>query len=266
MHLSHLFTDPWHHRSLIRQMIWREVIGRYRGSFLGLLWSFVTPVLMLTIYTFVFSTVFQARWGAGSESRVEFALVLFAGLIAFNLFAECITRAPSLVLGNVNYVKKVIFPLQILPWVALGSALFHVAINLAVLLCALFFAMAVPWTAVFVPVVLMPLVLLILGLSWLLASLGVFVRDIGQFVSMAMTALMFLSPIFYPASALPESVRAWLFLNPLTLIIEQLRDVLIWGQMPNWGGLALYALFALAVAGLGYFWFQKTRKGFADVL
>ncbi len=264
--ISNLLPGLWQHRALVRQMVQREVVGRYRGSFLGLLWSFVTPVLMLSVYTFVFSVVFQARWGGSGENRFEFALVLFAGLIVFNLFSECVARAPGLVLSNANYVKKVIFPLEILPWVSLGSALFHAAISIGVLVLSLGVALSLPWTAVFLPLVLLPLVLLVMGLSWLLASLGVFVRDVSQFVGMVMTVLMFMSPIFYPASALPEAVRGWLFLNPLTFIIEQTRDVLIWGNQPNWSGLALYTLFALAMMQAGYFWFQKTRKGFADVL
>lgn len=255
------------HGGLTRQMVKREVLGRYRGSFLGLLWSFVNPVLLLTVYTFVFGIVFRARWGQGSGDRLEFALVLFAGLIMFNLFSECLTRAPGLVLGNVNYVKKVIFPLEILPWVSLGSALFHAAVSLVVLLLFLLLSgHGVSWTVLLLPIVLAPFALLIQGLSWLLASIGVFVRDIGQVVGMAMTVLLFMSPIFYPADALPAAIRPWLFLNPLTFIIEQSRDVLIWGKLPDWYGLIMYALIALAVAWAGLFWFQKTRKGFADVL
>lgn len=266
--LPQMLRAPWRHRALIRQMVKREVIGRYRGSVLGLLWSFITPVLMLAVYTFVFSVVFRARWGEqGSGDKLEFALVLFAGLIVYGLFAECLNRAPSLITSNVNYVKKVIFPLDILPWVSLGSALFHAAISLAVLLIGLLLAgFGLSPTVFFLPLIWLPLVLLIQGLSWFLASLGVFVRDVGQLVGMAMTVLMFLSPIFYPASALPEQVRGWLFFNPLTLIIEQSREVIVWGRLPDGAALALYALIALLTAWLGYFWFQKTRKGFADVL
>lgn len=248
-------------------MIKRDIIGRYRGSILGLLWSFVNPVLMLAVYTFVFSTVFQARWAGGSGSQFEFALLLFAGLIVFNLFSECVSRAPNLVLGNVNYVKKVIFPLEVLPWVTLGSALFHALVNLAVLLMFLSFSsLEIFWTVLLTPVVLLPLLPLILGICWLLASIGVFVRDTGQLIGMTLTVMMFLSPIFYPASALPEPVRDFLFLNPLTFIIEQLRAVLIWGQLPDWTGLAAYSLCSVLFAWAGLFWFQKTRKGFADVL
>lgn len=262
-----LFFSLWKNRPLVLQMVNREIAGRYRGSFLGLLWSFVNPVMMLAVYTFVFSIVFQARWGNTSGDRFEFALVLFAGLIVFNLFSECVTRAPGLILANTNYVKKVIFPLAILPWVMLGSALFHAGISLAVLLIFLLaVGHSISATILLLPVVVLPLVFLILGLSWLLASIGVFVRDVGQLIGMVVMVLMFMSPIFYPISALPESVRSYLFLNPLTFIIEQTRDVLIWGKMPDWKGLAVYSGFAVAVAWAGLWWFENTRKGFADVL
>jgi lipopolysaccharide transport system permease protein len=264
--LLDVFASAWTHRALIRQMVRREIVGRYRGSFLGLLWSFFTPLLMLAVYTFVFSVVFQGRWGGGSENRYEFALVLFAGLIVFNLFSECVSRAPGLILSNVNYVKKVIFPLEILPWVALGAALFHALISLIVLMAFLALATSLPWTAVLMPLVLFPLLPLIMGLSWLLASLGVFIRDIGQFMGMLMTVLLFMSPIFYPPSALPENIRGWLYANPLTFIIEQAREVVIWGRLPDWSGLLLYLGLAMLVAWAGLVWFQKTRKGFADVL
>ncbi|MBP9217551.1 MAG: ABC transporter permease [Sterolibacterium sp.] len=268
--LSQLAAPPWRHRHLLGQLIRREVLGRYRGSFLGLLWSFVNPALMISVYTFVFSVVFQARWGAsasGSSNRIEFALLLFAGLIVFNLFAECLSQAPSLILNHTSYVKRVVFPLEILPWVTLGSALFHAGINLLVLLVAMTLTGQPPgWMALCWPLVIAPLLLLILGLTWLLASIGVFLRDIGQLVSMALTALMFMSPIFYPASALPAAFRDWLFLNPLTLIIEQTRAVLIDHRPPDLLALGLYTALALAIAWLGFAWFQKTRKGFADVV
>ncbi len=248
-------------------MVKREIIGRYRGSVLGVLWSFVNPVLMLAIYTFVFSLVFKARWGQGSDDKYEFALVLFAGLIVYNLFAECISRAPGLILANVNYVKKVIFPLEILPWVALGSALFHAAISITVLLVFLVvLGHSLTWATLLLPIVVLPLLLVIMGLSWLLAALGVFIRDVGQFIGMVLTVLLFMSPVFYPASALPEAVRFYLLLNPLTFIIEQTREILIWGHLPNWNGLAIYSGVALLIAWAGLFCFEKTRKGFADVL
>lgn len=257
------------HGALIRSLIRRDIVGRYRGSGLGLLWSLIAPLFMLAVYTFVFGTVFGARWTPGqtTSSTTEFAIVLFAGLIVFQLFSEVILRAPTLVLSNVNYVKKVVFPLEILPVVALGSALFHAAVSLVVLVAALLIAHGqIALTAILLPLVLLPLLLVILGLAWLLASLGVFVRDITQILGMLVTALMFLSPVFFPLSALPEWIRPWLAFNPLTLPIEQTRDVLIWGQAPDFAALAVYAVLAVVVAAAGLRWFQLTRKGFADVL
>ncbi|MDV6346201.1 ABC transporter permease [Nitrosomonas sp. Is35] len=250
----------------------REVISRYRGSFLGLLWTFINPILMLSIYTFVFSVVFKVRLDSHNSSVIHddefaFALLLFTGLILFNLFSECLARAPGLILANINYVKKIIFPLEILPLISLCSALFHAGISFLVLFSFLLITShPIEWTIIFLPVILLPLVLLTLGLSWILASIGVFVRDIGQFIGLVLTMLLFLSPIFYPASALPESIRDYLFLNPLTLIIEQARAVILYGQLPDWSGLILYYLFAFLIAWIGLLWFNKTRKGFADVL
>lgn len=266
--LKEMVASFWRNRSLVKVMVQREVIGRYRGSLMGILWSFFYPVLMLAVYTFVFSVVFKARWNAdGSDSRAEFALVLFAGLIMFNLFSECINRAPALILSNVNYVKKVIFPLEILPWVALGSALFHTLISLGVWLIAYLILFGVPHvTVLLLPLVILPLLVVIMGLTWLLASLGVYLRDVSQIIGVITTMLMFLSPIFYPASALPENYRTLLLLNPLTSVIEQTRDVLFWGKMPDINFMSTYLLCAGVLAWIGFAWFQKTRRGFADVL
>jgi lipopolysaccharide transport system permease protein len=253
-------------------LIRREIAGRYRGSALGTLWSLVTPLLMLAIYTFVFGTIFKMRWTtpeapAAGHSMAEFAIILFAGLVVFQLFNEVVTRSPGLVLANVNYVKKIIFPLEILPLVAVGSALFHMGISILVLFAfMLVFMGGIPLTAALFPLVLAPFVILILGLAWFLASLGVYLRDIGQILGTLVTALMFLSPIFFPASALPEQIQRWILLNPIALPVEQAREVLVFGHLPDFAGLAVYTLVALVIAGLGYTWFQQTRKGFADVL
>jgi lipopolysaccharide transport system permease protein len=262
-----MFATAWRQRSLIKVLMQREVVGRYRGSVLGILWSFFHPVLMLAVYTFVFSVVFKARWNSGSDSKTEFALVLFAGMIVFNLFSECINRAPTLILYNANYVKKVVFPLEILPWVTLGSAVFHLLVSLVVwlLFYAVFFGIPHP-TALLLPVVLVPLLLFTLGGTWLLASLGIYLRDVAQIVGIMTTVLMFLSPIFYPVSALPEHYRFLLMLNPLTPIIEQARDVLYWGKLPDWDLIGICTAIGLFMAWAGFAWFQKTRKGFADVL
>jgi lipopolysaccharide transport system permease protein len=265
--LAAMLKSLWGNRELIAQMTRREVVGRYKGSVMGLLWSFLNPVFMLTVYSFVFSVVFKARWSGAGESQTQFAVILFAGMTVHALFAEVLNRAPGIILGNVNYVKKVVFPLEILAVVSLGAALFHALVSLLVLLVA--FAMLngfIQWTAIFAPLVLLPLMLLSLGFGWILSSLGVFVRDIGQLIGVFTTALLFLSPVFFPVSALPESFQPWLNLNPLTFIIEQSREVLIWGHLPDWQGLTLYSIGAGIFAWLGFFWFQKTRKGFADVL
>lgn len=264
-----LAKSLWRNRQLIVQMTKREVVGRYRGSAFGLAWSFFNPVFMLVVYTFVFSEIFKSRWGGvgANDSKTQFAVVLFVGMIVLNLFSEVVNRAPGLILSNVNYVKKVVFPLEILPVIATGAALFHNLISLGVLLAAFgIFNGYLHWTAVFTPLVLLPLVILATGLSWMLASLGVFLRDVGQTIAIITTVLMFLSPVFYPVTAVPERFRPFIMANPLTFIIEQARDVLIWGHMPNWLGLGAYTLAAVAIAWAGYAWFQKTRKGFADVL
>ena len=255
------------HRELIWAMTKREVIGRYRGSMLGILWSFFNPILMLSVYTFIFSVVFKARWSGTSESKTEFAVVLFAGMIVFSLLAECINRAPTLIISNVNYVKKVVFPLEILPWVSLGSTIFHSLVSLAVWL--VFYAaihQSLQWTIVFFPIVILPLVLFTMGVSWFLASLGVYLRDMAQTVSLVTTVLMFLSPVFYSVASLPPEYRAFIYANPLAFIIEQARSVLIWGNMPDWPILGVHTLVSAIIFWLGFAWFQKTRKGFSDVL
>lgn len=273
-HLAHktgpyeMVASFWRNRSLLLQLTRRDVIGRYRGSLIGIAWSFFNPLLMLAVYTFVFSVVFKARWGASvGESRAGFAVTMFVGIVVHGLLAECINRAPGIILSNTNYVKRVIFPIEVLPWVALGSALFHAAISLFVLFVAqLLIAHRIPWTAILIPLVLAPLLGVVMGFAWILAATGVYVRDIAQVTGIFTTTLMFLSPVFYPASALPEAYRAWLYLNPLTFIIEQARETLIAGNLPDWTGLGLYSLAAVSFAWLGFWWFQKTRKGFADVI
>ncbi|MET3889530.1 lipopolysaccharide transport system permease protein [Bosea sp. OAE506] len=261
-------TNAWTHRQLIRKFVVREIVGRYRGSIGGLSWSLVQPMAMLVVYTFVFSVVFKARWTAQNEvAGVSFAVVLFVGLIVQGLFAECIGRAPGLIVSNATFVKKVVFPIEILPVVAMGSALFHSLVSFGVLFIAMMIAgNPFHWTILLTPLVLAPFLLLVLGLTWFLAALGVFLRDIGQMIGLLVTALMFLSPIFYPMSAIPEAYRTLILLNPLTFPVEQARDVLVWGRMPSWSGLALYTAISWTVAVAGFAWFQRIRKGFADVL
>ncbi len=262
-----MVASLWRNRGLTKALIKREVVGRYRGSVLGILWSFFNPVFMLLVYTFVFSVVFKARWSSGSDSKTEFAMVLFAGLLVFNLFSECIGRAPGLIMANANYVKKVVFPLEVLPWVSLGAALFHGLVSLVVWLIFYGLLFGAPhWTVLLFPLSLLPLLLFTMGLSWFLASLGVYLRDLLQVIGLLITTLMFLSPIFYPITALPEEYRPLLLFNPLTPAIEQGRALLFWGTVPDWQLFSIYFAVMLVIAWLGFAWFQKTRKGFADVL
>lgn len=264
---AEMLASLWRNRSLIHASAKREVLGRYRGSALGLLWSFFNPLFTLAVYTFVFSEVFKSRWSIGSDSKTEFALVLFAGLMVFNLFSECINRAPGLILSNTNYVKKVVFPLEILPFVGLLSAAYHMLISLGVWFLVYFIFSGLPHATVFLfPLIFVPFAFFTLGLSWALASLGVFLRDVSQFIAVVVMVLMFLSPVFYPASNVPETYRHILYLNPLTPVIEMTRDVLYWGKLPDFAMLGIYWLAAGILAWLGFAWFQKTRKGFADVL
>lgn len=258
----------WRQRSLLLELVVRDVSGRYRGSAMGMLWSLLTPVLMLAIYTFVFSVVFKSRWGEDqSAGKMVFALNLFAGMLVHGLVAECLNRAPGLIIGNVSYVKKVVFPLGILPWVGLGSALFHALIGLMVLLVFEFAIYGgLPLTAPLVLLVWLPLLVGMLGVMWLLAALGVYLRDIAQLTGILTTILMFLSPVFYPATALPEPYRTVLYLNPLTFLIEQTRAVLLDGVAPDWLGLVMAMIVASVVAMLGYNGFKKMRRGFADVI
>jgi len=266
--LMSLTKSLWRNRQLIAQMTKREVVGRYKGSVMGLLWSFLNPLFMLVVYTFVFSGVFKARWGVGgNETKSQFAIVLFVGMVVHSLFAEVLNRAPNLILSNANFVKKIIFPLEVIVVISMGAALFHYLVSLLVLFIAFaIFNGFLHWTVIFTPLVMLPLVLLTLGFAWALASLGVFLRDVGQTIGVVTTVIMFFAPVFYSINALPEAFRPWMMGNPLTFPIEQARAVIIFGQLPNWTGLLIYAAISILVAWLGYAWFQKTRKGFADVL
>lgn len=243
-------------------------MGRYRGSVFGVLWSFLTPVLMLAVFTFVFGEIFGARWGNAEQAgRLDFAVALFAGLLVFYFFSECIGKAPGLITANANYVKKVVFPLEILAYVTVVAALFHLAAGYIVLLALMLVSnWDFSWAMLLAPVMFLPLLLMVLGFTWALSALGVYLRDINQIIAPALTAAMFLSPIFYPLSSVSEKFL-WLYmLNPLTFPIEQIRGLFLYATMPDWLGAFYYSLVSIAVAYAGFALFQKTRKGFADVL
>ncbi|MBT8544365.1 ABC transporter permease [Polynucleobacter paneuropaeus] len=254
-------------RALIFSLSERQIHGRYRGSFMDSLWPFLNPLIMLAIYTFIFSVVFKTRWSIGSDSKIEFALVLYLGLIIFNIFSECINSATTLVLLNANYVKRVVFPLEILPIISIASALFYAFISLAIWIFVYILAIGLPPpTIILFPVVIFPFILFTLGTSWLLAAIGVYVRDVGQVVSILISALMFLSPVFYPIDSIPVSYQLLFRLNPLTPVIEQMRNIFMWGLWPSWKFQALWIFVSFFVAWLGFAIFQKLRKGFADVI
>ncbi len=264
-----LCTSTYKNKQIIFEMTKRDIVGRYKGSVMGLLWSFINPIFMLAVYTVVFSEVFNARWGTatGDESKAQFAIILFVGLIVHGIFSEVLTKSPMLILNNVNYVKKVVFPLETLPIITLLSVGFQTCINIVVLVAAfVIFNGYVHLTALILPVVLLPIFILTLALSYIVSSLGVFIRDLGQFITLLVTVILFLSPVFYPLSAVPDKFKPIILLNPVTFIIEQARNVLIWGKLPDFSGLMVYSFVSLLILWLGFFWFQKTRKGFADVI
>lgn len=254
--------------SLLSELTKRDVLTRYRGSVLGVFWSLATPLLMLAVFTFVFGSVFKVKWGQQTElPKSELALILFSGLVVFNLFAESVTRAPTAITQNANYVKKIVFPLELLPLVNIGAALFHTAISLIVLLGGQLLIMGtIPPTAALVPIVLLPMLLTTIGICWAVAAIGVFVRDVGQTIGLIITALMFLSPIFYPLSALSPTARSIISLNPMAWPIEDVRSVLILGNMPDWPSYSVSLALGFVIAWIGLVIFQKTRKGFADVV
>lgn len=262
-----LAASAWRNRELVFQLVRRDVLGRYRGSFLGLVGAFVQPLLLLAVYAFVFTVIFTPRAAGGDAGGVPYVLTLFAGMLLHGILAESLNAAPGLVLGNPNFVKKTVFPLEVLSLAGLGASVFHALVGFAVLLgFILVLGSGLHLTLLLLPLVLAPLVLLALGVSWLLAGLGVFVRDVSQVTGVVSTLLFFGSPILYPVQAVPEAWRWLLFLNPLTPAVLQTRRVLLLGQAPAWGELGFFALAGCAAAWLGFVCFQKLRPGFADVL
>jgi homopolymeric O-antigen transport system permease protein len=256
------------HHFLLRQLVRKSVVTTYQGSMIGVGWIVVRPLLTLAIYGFCFGVVFQGRFfrqaGGGS---LEFAMVLFVGLTIFSLLSEMLTVAPSLVAGNANFVKRVVFPLDLLVPAQLGSALVQMAMSAAVFLAVrAFLAPPLGWAAWSVPILIVPYVMLTLGLAWFLASLGVFLRDLQQVMPLVITGVMFLSPLFYPVSAVPPFLRSTIYLNPLTFILESTRNALFRNEWPDPIGLLVYFVVGAFVMWLGWAWFEKTKKGFADVL
>jgi lipopolysaccharide transport system permease protein len=262
-----IFSVLVKHRSLAIELSQREILGRYRGATFGMLWSLISPFLMLLVYTMAFGYIMKSRWPGAGGSTIDFALILFAGLTVHGFFAECFTRAPQLMVSNTSYVKRVVFPLDILVWSMTLSALFHLLMNMVVLLLLYLCAKgSVHPTAVLLPVVVLPLVILTVGVGWIISALGVYLRDIGQIAGVIAAAMLFLSSAIIPVDSVPASYRIVFELNPLTFIINQVREVVIWGRLPDWAGLGLYTLIACVVAVIGHRLFNKLRVGFADVI
>ncbi len=265
-----MWRGLWPHRDLIRQFAWRMFVARFRGTHLGTLWAVVFPITQLVVFTVVFTHVFKMRaWdGRDLSGPLEFAIILFAGIVAYTLFSESVTRSCGLVLDHPNYVKKVVFPVEILPVASLGATILHAAIGFAMVALGSAIFMGPPtWTIVLVPLLLLPLVALALGCAWMLAALAVFVRDVGNIAGIVVGQVLFyLTPVLYGVSHLPEQLRWMARINPLTPVVEGVRRVVLFGTMPDWTGLAASALVGLAAMHAGYAFFMKSKRGFADVL
>lgn len=252
---------------LLSQLTRRDIATRYQGSAAGLLWAFFSPVLMLLVYTFVFGYVFKARWMGAESDRSFFALNLFAGMIVHGFLAECISRSPALLQQHSNFVKRIVFPLWLLPLVPLASALFHTCISFLVLFLAYSaIVQTLHWQLLALPVLIVPFVLFLAGLGWMLSALGVYLRDLSQIIPIIVTVLMFMSPVFYPAEALPEKIRPLMYMNPLTPAIETLRGVLFEGRLPSLTGYSVALVISILFAALGLIIFNRLKVGFSDVL
>jgi lipopolysaccharide transport system permease protein len=265
--LTDFVVTVWRYWNLITRLVRREFSARYRGSLLGVFWSLLTPVLTVLVFSFVFGVVFKTKWGAGQTSNGNFVVILLLGLTINNIFAESISRAPTVIVSNLSYVKRVVFPLEILPVVVVIGSLVNASLALGIVIVANFLITgAIHPTLLFLPFVLAPYIVLVAGVTMFLSSVGVFIRDLGQIVGLLVTVVLFMTPIFYPLSSVPEPYRALLYLNPLTFTVEQARAVALFGFGPDWPGISLYSAGAVAVMAAGLFWFQRTRNGFADVI
>lgn len=262
-----MLKSLWTYRGLSRELAKREVLGRYRGSVLGLAWSFLTPLLLLGVYTLFFTEVFQARWGVREGGKLAFASAAFVGLIVHGFFAESAVRGAGVLVANPNFVKKVVFPLDILPWVNVLASLFHALVSVLVLLIVMLaMGEGISSTLALWPLLLVPMLLAAAGTAWLLATLSVYFRDVGQVVGFLATIFLFTSPVFFPAEGLPPTFAAIVAANPLTYLIEQSRELLLWGGAMDWLRYLRYTAVAGIYAWLCHAFFQRTKRGFADVL
>jgi homopolymeric O-antigen transport system permease protein len=255
------------YRVLIRQIAKREVVARYRGSFLGMFWSLLRPLAILGIYTVVFGFILQPRVTTVGTGKLEFVFSLFCGLVLFDFFAECLMRAPNLVTSHPNYVKRVVFPLEILSVSAVGASLVQLAIGFVPFFAGLAVLRGgLPLTVLWLPVVLLPLVLFALGLSWFLSSLGVFIRDINALVPVGTMILLFASAVFYSLDRIPAEFRSWFLLNPIAVLIDEARHVILLQMTPAWDRIACTLVASILVATAGYAFFMRTKRAFADII
>jgi len=260
-------TSLTRNRVLIRQLASREIRARFQGSLLGPFWIVLMPLLMLAIYAFVFGLVFKSKWPGSGDTQGDFAIRIFSGLAVFSFFGDVVARSPRLILENPTYVKKIAFPVECLPWVAIASAGVASLASLFVLIAGVLWVNGnLPWTSLLLPLYLAPLILFVAGCAWVLAGLGAYFRDLNNFVGFCVSALLFLTPIFYPTSAVPENFQAAIRLNPLTFYVESIRSLLIEGVIPNAVHYATSLLIAVTVFMLGSALFKRLRPGFADVL
>jgi lipopolysaccharide transport system permease protein len=263
-----IFNIIWQNRELIYQLTCRQISERYKGSFLGISWSFLTPLAMMLVYTFIFSVVIKIKWEGGlTGSHSEFAVTLLTGLVAFNIFSESILSSSDLILNNPNYVKKVVFPLETLPIIMICTNLLNSLISLLILLFGVLIVFGhIPFTIILLPFIYLPLVMMCLGLSWIISSLGIFFLDIKHFLTITVQLLFFLTPVFYPVTAIPEQYRSFLFINPMVFIVTLFRQVILWGEIPKLYDLMIIYSVSITIFFVGITWFTKIKKNFADVI
>lgn len=251
---------------LIRSLARRELVARYKGSVLGIVWAVVTPVVMIAIFTFIFAGIFHARFGTRGTPW-DYALYLFCGLLPWTMFQETLQNSSTTIVTHANLVKRVVFPLETLPvaqaLASLGNQMFG---TLALVVATVIVSRELHATILWLPVLLVPQLVFTLGAAWLVASLGVFLRDIAQGITLVLLAWMYLTPIIYPESIVPERYRAFINLNPFTALVRSYRRIFLEGLAPDWPSLAYFSAVALVLFVFGYWWFAKSRRNFADVI
>jgi lipopolysaccharide transport system permease protein len=262
---SRLTGGLFRHHYLISQFVRRDVLLKYRGSYLGIGWSFLYPLLLLAAFTLIFGGVLGARWG-GQKSQLELALFIYCGLVVFTPFAEIASTTPRLLHANQVYVKKILFPTEILPVIALLSASVHACVNLGILIIAAACAGQLHATTLLLPIILLPVWLLTLGAAWFLAAAGCFVRDLVHVMPVLTQLLLFLSPVFYPADVAPPLLRQFHMISPLAVAIQDTRAALLDGTAPRWDIWLAMLITGMLVAVLGYLFFCRSKEEFADVL